>query len=270
MRLRKTARIIFIGAPGVGKGTQAARLLKRFPQLSSISSGDLLRHNVKNQTTLGKKVASTLASGQMVPDSLILSLIHHEFQMRGWLLPPGNTIPDTFSSTSLFSDDKPSSGSLSTSDSLHLYQKSEDPATSFILDGFPRTVSQAQKLDELTAINFVVLLKTSVAKILERIEGRWVHAPSGRTYNTTFKRPQIDGIDDVTGERLTKRSDDDTEIWKNRLEQFEKTSKPLINYYAQKNLLWEVEGESSDEISPKIHSEVLKRFGGIDEKEVLS
>ncbi|TQS35124.1 hypothetical protein Golomagni_04466 [Golovinomyces magnicellulatus] len=245
MRLRKTARIIFIGAPGVGKGTQAARLLKRFPQLSSISSGDLLRHNVKNQTAL----ASTLASGQIVPDSLILSLIHHEFKMRGWLLPSANTIPDT-------------------SDSLHLSQKCDNPAASFILDGFPRTVSQAQKLDELTAINFVVLLKTSVSKILERIEGRWVHAPSGRTYNTTFKKPEIDGIDDVTGERLTKRSDDDMEIWKNRLEQFEKTSKPLITYYAQRDLLWEVEGESSDEITPKIHSEVLKRFGEIGEKEV--
>ena len=103
-------------------------------------------------------------------------------------------------------------------------------------------------------------LKTPFEAILERIAGRWVHAPSGRVYNTTFNAPKVPGKDDVTGEPLTKRSDDDEETWKTRLKKFEETSEPLLDHYARKGVLWKVEGKSSDEITPKLFSEFERRF----------
>jgi adenylate kinase len=265
MRLSKAARIILVGAPGVGKGTQAERLLQRFPQLSAISSGDLLRDNVKNQTPLGIKAESTMRSGALVPDAMILRLILHELKTRGWLFPPGGPTPMTLSSASMYAAqedfdtdsfvEQPSLAYMSAPP-----QTSDDPSASFILDGFPRTAGQASQLDNLIPINLVVSLKTPFEVILERIAGRWVHAPSGRVYNTTFNAPKVPGKDDVTGEPLTKRSDDDEQTWKTRLRKFEETSEPLLEHYDRKGVLWTVEGKSSDEISPKLYDEFERRF----------
>ncbi|RAL68010.1 hypothetical protein DID88_008734 [Monilinia fructigena] len=163
MRLRRAARIILVGAP----------------RFSAISSGDLLRDNVKNRTPLGIKAESTIKSGSLVPDAMILRLILHELKTR------------------------------------------------------------------------------------ERIAGRWVHAPSGRVYNTTFHAPKVAGLDDITGEKLTKRPDDCEETWKTRLKKFEETSEPLLEHYARKGVLWEVQGNSSDEISPKLYQEFERRFADI-------
>lgn len=265
MRLSRAARIILVGAPGVGKGTQAERLLQRFPQLSAISSGDLLRNNVKNQTPLGIKAESAIKSGALVPDAMILRLILHELKTRGWLAPPEGISPLTLASTSATSSvadfdtdsfvEQPSLASYSAPP-----QTSDDPSASFILDGFPRTAGQASQLDNLIPINLVVSLKTPFEVILERIAGRWIHAPSGRVYNTTFNAPKVAGKDDITGEPLTKRSDDDEETWKHRLNKFVETSEPLLEHYAQKGVLWEVSGNSSDEISPKLYAEFERRF----------
>ena len=139
---------------------------------------------------------------------------------------------------------------------------SEDPSASFILDGFPRTAGQATQLDNLIPINLVVSLKTPFDVIMERIAGRWVHAPSGRVYNTTFNAPKVPGKDDVTGEPLIKRADDDENTWRERLKKFEETSEPLLNHYAKKGVLWEVAGNSSDEISPQLFREFEQRFVG--------
>lgn len=267
MRLRKAARIILVGAPGVGKGTQAERLLQRFPQLSAISSGDLLRDNVKNQTPLGIAAERTMKSGALVPDGMILRLILNELKTRGWLFPSTEHNTLTLNSVS-----EAAAASMQDFDTdlyveqpslAHTYpppQTSDDPAASFILDGFPRTVGQAQSLDSLIPINLVVSLKTPFSVIMERIQGRWVHAASGRVYNTTFNKPKVDGKDDITGEPLTKRADDDEATWKERLRKFEETSEPLLNHYAQKGILWEVEGNSSNEISPKLWAEFEDRF----------
>lgn len=262
MRLRKAARIILVGAPGVGKGTQAERLLGRFPQLSTISSGDLLRDNVKNQTPLGIKAESTIRSGALVPDAMILRLILHELKTRGWLFPSaGQTF--TLASTSAcaaeeYSDTDQYVEQPSLADTPP--QTSDDPSASFILDGFPRTAGQASQLDALIPINLVVSLKTPAEVIIERIAGRWIHGPSGRVYNTTFDPPKVPGKDDITGEPLTKRADDDEETWRERLKKFQETSEPLLNHYARKGVLWEVEGNSSDEISPKLFEEFERRF----------
>ncbi|KAI2833644.1 hypothetical protein CBS147343_2410 [Aspergillus niger] len=227
-QLRKAARIILIGAPGVGKGTQTERLLTRYPELASISSGDLLRENVRRKTPLGLQAEATMQSGNLVPDSMILDLISSEFKSRGWL------------------------SSAPTSSIL--------PSASFILDGFPRTATQASSLETIVPVNFVVHLVTPPSVILSRIASRWVHEPSGRVYNTDFNAPKVPGKDDVTGEPLTQREDDSIDTWKQRLHKFEETSKALLEHYQRKGCLWRVEGDTSDEISPKLFAGIERQF----------
>lgn len=135
-----------------------------------------------------------------------------------------------------------------------------EPGSSFILDGFPRTAEQAVQLDNLVPINMVVHLDTPFSVVMDRIAGRWVHAPSGRSYNTSFNAPRVPGRDDVTGEKLTKRADDDEGVWLERLEKFKETSEPLLEHYARKGVLWRVGGQTSDEITPKLHKEFARRF----------
>lgn len=177
-----------------------------------------------------------MASGSLVPDDMILRLILSELKSKSWL-PSTSSLSDAFPQI-----------------------PSDSPSASFILDGFPRTAPQAQKLDSLIPINLVVSLFTPVNIILGRIADRWVHAPSGRVYNTGFNKPKIEGRDDVTGEKLTKRDDDGEEIWRTRLRKFEETSEPLLEHYNKKGVLWRVEGNSSDEISPKLFREFERRF----------
>lgn len=257
-RLKKAARVILVGAPGVGKGTQAERLMQRFPQLSAVSSGDLLRASVRNKTALGRlriigylpeglaayffsariglQAESIMKSGELVPDEMILKLILNELKSKRWVSPKSSV-----------SDAVPA-------------VPSDEPAASFILDGFPRTANQASRLDALIPINLVVSLITPVDIILSRIASRWVHAPSGRVYNTGFNAPKAAGKDDVTGEPLSKRPDDDEATWKLRLKKFAETSQPLLEHYEKKGVLWTVMGNSSDEISPVLFSKFEQRF----------
>lgn len=177
-----------------------------------------------------------MRSGDLVPDEMILRLILNELKMKRWVSPK-----------------------TSVSDALPTAPSSA-PEASFILDGFPRTAKQASRLDGLIPINLVVSLVTPVDIILKRIASRWVHAPSGRVYNTDFNAPKVAGKDDVTGELLTKRDDDGEETWKQRLRKFDDTSRPLLEHYERKGVLWTVEGNSSDEISPKLFAEFERRF----------
>lgn len=173
-----------------------------------------------------------MQSGNLVPDSMMLDLISSEFKSKGWL--PNNTLSSQPTSIS--------------------------PNASFILDGFPRTVAQAGSLDKIVPVNFVVHLLTPPSVILSRIASRWVHEPSGRVYNTGFNAPKVPGKDDVTGEPLTQRQDDSIDTWKQRLQKFEETSKDLLEHYDRQGCLWRVEGNSSDEISPKLFAEVERKF----------
>ncbi|KAJ5678460.1 GTP:AMP phosphotransferase AK3 [Penicillium maclennaniae] len=238
-QLKKAARIILVGAPGVGKGTQSERLLARFPQLASISSGDLLRENVRRRTQLGKEAEAAMQSGNLVPDSMILSLISSELASKGWLKPSSSLNTSSTSATS-------TSSSQPAASSPQIL-----PTASFILDGFPRTAAQATSLDTLVPVNFVVQLVTPPSVILARIASRWVHEPSGRVYNTDFHAPKVPGKDDVTGETLTQREDDSIETWQQRLRKFEETSRALLEHYERRGCLWRVEGNSSDEITPE-------------------
>ncbi|KAI9931581.1 hypothetical protein MW887_010158 [Aspergillus wentii] len=235
-QLQKAARIILIGAPGVGKGTQKERLLTRFPQLASISSGDLLRENVRRKTPLGIEAEAAMQSGNLVPDSMILDLISSEFKTKGWF-------PSSLSNKAASSQ----APSISSS-------------ASFILDGFPRTATQAASLDTLVPVNFVIHLITPPSVILSRIGSRWVHEASGRVYNTSFNAPKVSGKDDITGEPLVQRQDDSVDTWKQRLNKFEETSKALLEHYERKGCLWRVEGNTSDEITPQIYAEIERKF----------
>jgi adenylate kinase len=265
MHLSRAARAILIGAPGVGKGTQSERLLQRFPQLSSLSTGDLLRHNVKNRTPLGIKVEPTIKAGGLVADDLMLRLISNELYTRGWLY---GARPPPLMTLNMEATNAPGApaglDSMITSPFLldeHIPpQPSDDPSASFLLDGFPRTAAQASALDRIVPINLVVSIKTPFSVILDRIAGRWVHEPSGRVYNTSFNAPKVPGRDDVTGDALVQRPDDSEDVYRARFRKFEETSEPLLKHYAAKGVLVEIEGLSSDEISPKLYREFERRF----------
>ena len=282
MSLRRAARVILIGAPGVGKGTQTERLLHRFPQLQSISTGDLLRTNVKRRTALGMfpklhppppigahadkpptgiQAESVMKAGGLVADEVMLRLISNELRTRGWLDSQGGG-PNVMTLNSSATSASPETTPLEdhNQDAFLASSPSEEPAASFILDGYPRTPAQASTLDDIVPINLAVSLVTPFSVILDRIAGRWVHEPSGRVYNTSFNAPKVPGVDDVTGEPLTQRPDDNLETYARRLERFRETSEPLMEHYAKKGVLLEVEGLSSDEISPKLYEEFEKRF----------
>jgi adenylate kinase len=214
-------RGLIIGGPGFGKGTQTSRIVKKYPSIIPISSGDILRSHIQNQTGLGVRVKEILSKGELVPDHLITPMM------------------------------------LSHLDTLH--------PDCWLLDGFPRTIDQATQLDEHvslehTPINYVISLVVPWDIVLKRIEDRWIHAPSNRTYNLSWNPPKVKGRDDITGELLTKRPDDCLKSFKVRLEQFEAQTRPLIEYYEGKGVLHSFKGNSSDEITPLILSSLSKFY----------
>ncbi|KFY30992.1 hypothetical protein V494_08021, partial [Pseudogymnoascus sp. VKM F-4513 (FW-928)] len=221
--------------------------------------------HVQNRTPLGIRAESAIKAGSLVPDAMILRLILHELKDRGWLFP-GEPQPYSLNSSASVGGEDVAfvAGDMLDTPSLLASFPSprtcDQPESSFILDGFPRTAEQAVQLDNLVPINLVVHLDTPFSVIMDRIAGRWVHAPSGRSYNTSFNAPRVPGRDDVTGEKLTKRADDDEGVWLERLEKFKETSEPLLEHYARKGVLWRVEGQTSDEITPKLHKEFARRF----------
>lgn len=223
----------------------------------------LLRMPPNINRATGIQAEMKMKTGALVPDTMMVRLIINELNTRGWLVPdtvrpyhvnfaapdaeiPLDSVDDVFI-PSPFNTSK--------------FSYSDSPSASFILDGFPRTACQAKRIDDIIPVNLVVNLKTPVEVILDRICNRWVHEPSGRVYNTTFNPPKVPGQDDVTGEQLTRRADDSPEVWLARLKKFEETSAPLLEHYDKKGVLWEVEGNSSDEISPQLFKEFEKRFG---------
>lgn len=204
-----------------------------------------------NVSSTGTKAESYMRAGGLVPDPLILTLILSELTNRGWLSV-------SKSNEEIISALDRGNGSVN-----QAVETSNNPDTSFILDGFPRTASQAESLSHLLSMNLIFHLITPVDIILSRMANRWIHPPSGRVYNVGFNDPKIAGKDDVTGEALVQREDDSEATWRKRLAKFEQTSQGLLGFYRQRDpdLVVQVEGNSSDEITPQIFKEIESRFG---------
>lgn len=183
-------RIILLGAPGAGKGTQAQFIMQKYG-IPQISTGDMLRAAVKAGTTLGLQAKELMDAGKLVTDELVIALVKERIAQN-------------------------------------------DCAKGFLLDGFPRTVPQADAM-KAAGVNIDYVLEFDVPDsiIIDRMSGRRVHAGSGRVYHIRHNPPKIENIDDVTGEELTIRKDDNEEIVRKRLIEYHELTKPLINYYQQ-------------------------------------
>lgn len=189
-------RIILLGAPGAGKGTQATFIKEHF-DIPQISTGDMLRAAVKAGTPLGLEAKIFMDSGGLVPDAVIIGLVTERI-------------------------------------------KEANCKNGFLFDGFPRTIPQADAMKNAGVdIDYVVEIDVPDSAIVERMSGRRSHAPSGRTYHVTFNPPKVTGKDDVTGEDLVQRVDDQEETVKKRLDVYHDQTKPLIDYYVN----WASSGE---------------------------
>ncbi|RMD71473.1 MAG: adenylate kinase [Gammaproteobacteria bacterium] len=189
-------RIILLGPPGAGKGTQAKFIQEAFG-IPHISTGDMLRAAVQQGTPLGKMAKSYMDAGQLVPDDVIIGLVKERIQQP-------------------------------------------DCAKGFLLDGFPRTVAQAEALKGAGVdIDAVVEIDVPDEEIIKRLSGRRVHPASGRVYHMIYNPPKEDEKDDITGEPLIQRDDDKEETVRKRLEVYHQQTRPLVEYYQQ----WAASGD---------------------------
>lgn len=181
-------RLILLGAPGAGKGTQASFIKEKF-NIPQISTGDMLRAAVKDGTQLGLEAKQFMDAGGLVPDEVIIGLVKERI-------------------------------------------KEADCQAGFLFDGFPRTIPQAEAMKQAgVGIDYVVEIDVPDDAIIERMSGRRSHPASGRTYHVKFNPPKVDGKDDVTGEALVQRDDDQEVTVKKRLEVYHSQTKPLVKYY---------------------------------------
>lgn len=202
-------KLVFLGPPGAGKGTIAA-LAKEQLKIPHISTGELFRNAVKNETPLGKKIKDLLAAGELVSDADTVAILCERLREK-------------------------------------------DAQDGFILDGFPRTINQADELKKLTKIDYVINFDLDREEILKRLSGRRVSKSSGKTYHILYNPPKIEGIDDETGEPLIQREDDKEEAILHRLEVYAEQTEPLIDYYTKLNLLKSIDAKGE----PK---EILKKL----------
>jgi len=212
-------RLIFIGPPGCGKGTQAPRI-KREHCICHLSTGDMLRAAVKAGTPLGKEAKAVMEAGKLVSDDLVVGIIKEAI-------------------------DAP------------------ECKKGFVLDGFPRTVPQAESLSRMLAsrgekLDSVVNFSIADKIIIPRVTGRLVHLASGRTYHKIFQPPKVANKDDVTGEALDQRKDDTEAVIVKRLQQFHEQTDPVINWYASKGLLINI---NADQAVPKVAQDINSLLG---------
>lgn len=206
-------RLILLGPPGAGKGTQAAYVISKFG-IPQISTGDMLRAAVKAGTPLGVAAKKVMDSGGLVSDEIIIGLVKERLTQA-------------------------------------------DCAKGYLFDGFPRTIPQADAMkDAGVAIDFVVEIDVPDEAIVERMSGRRVHLPSGRTYHVKYNPPKVAGKDDVTGEDLIQRDDDREETVKKRLAVYHAQTKPLVEYYST----WAATGDAK---APKCRK--VSGVGSVDD-----
>ena len=196
-------KIIMLGAPGAGKGTQAKMLAEKYG-IPHISTGDIFRANIKEGTELGKKAKEYMDKGLLVPDELVVDLVMDRF-------------------------------------------KAEDCKNGYILDGFPRTIPQAEALDSALAavgekMDFAINVEVPDENIVNRMSGRRACVGCGATYHIKYNPTKVEGICDVCGKELILRDDDKPETVLNRLKVYHDQTQPLIDYYGKAGIVKEVDG----------------------------
>lgn len=206
-------RLIFLGPPGSGKGTQARVLDQRFG-VRQISTGDILRDHRANGTELGKSARGYMERGELVPDELIIAMIEQELETQ--------------------------------------------PDAGFVMDGFPRTLAQAQAFDELFerkhwSIDAAVLFEADRATLMQRLTARWSNPRTGRTYNSISNPPHVSGVDDDDGGPLVQREDDRPETVAKRLDVYQAQTEPLVAYYRARGVLHTIDAlRSVDEVTASL------------------
>lgn len=191
-------RIILLGSPGAGKGTQAKFITEKY-HVPQIATGDMLRAAVKEGTPLGLAAKQIMDGGGLVPDDIMIALVKERIQLS-------------------------------------------DCASGFLLDGFPRTIAQAEALKQAgLLIDYVIEIAVDDEEIVKRLSGRRVHLASGRSYHMLYNPPQAEGKDNITGEPLIQREDDSEDTVRKRLVIYQQQTKPLLQYYAD----WTATGDKS-------------------------
>lgn len=214
-------RVVFLGAPGVGKGTQAEQIAVQY-RVAKISTGDLLREAVRNRTELGLEAKSYMDQGQLVPDAVVIGLVR----------------------------EKLSDASC---------------ANGFVLDGFPRTVPQAEELgkalaSKAMALDRVVNFQVSRDDVVRRLSGRRSCPKCQATFHMDFAKPKAEGVCDRCGESLVQRSDDRREAIETRLKVYDEQTAPLVRYYEERNLLSPVDASGTVDVVFQHLSQVLMPY----------
>ena len=203
--------IILMGLPGAGKGTQASEIVKKFP-IPHISTGDMFRKAIKDETDLGKEAKSYMDRGELVPDEVTVGIVKERIS-------------------------------------------EDDAKKGFLLDGFPRTIEQAEALNNIMSeldrnIDAVINIEVPEEELMNRLTGRRICEKCGTTYHLVFNPPKVDGICDIDGGKLYQREDDNPETVSNRLSVNVKQSKPILEYYNNKGVLKNIDGSKDiDEVT---------------------
>lgn len=213
-------RIILLGAPGAGKGTQAQFIMEKYG-IPQISTGDMLRAAVKSGSELGLQAKELMDNGKLVTDALVIALVKERI-------------------------------------------KQDDCRNGFLLDGFPRTIPQADAMKEAgITVDFVLEFDVPDEIIVDRIIGRRVHAGSGRVYHVKYNPPKTENKDDMTGEELTIRKDDQEETVRKRLVEYHQLTAPLIQYYQKEAQMSDVKYNRIDGTRPvsEVSQELARILG---------
>lgn len=205
--------LILLGAPGAGKGTLASYLIEKMG-VPSISTGNILREAIKNDTPLGRQAKDFMDAGQLVPDKLVIDLLEERIAKR-------------------------------------------DCKSGFILDGFPRTIPQAEALDKIANIDCALSLDVPYEVIEKRMTGRRVCLRCGATYHVVANPPRVEGICDICGDKLIIRSDDQPDVVRRRQETYHEQTEPLINYYTAQGKLKTIDGTQGIRETEKLAVQAL-------------